>query len=67
MIFEPDKGMNFYNAIDACKYDMLKHKRTYQVMLFNDIHITVSYNSNVDDLATIYDLKRKLISNHLTY
>lgn len=66
-MFEAEKGVNFYEAIKQCKAKIQEKKHSYLVMVFNDIHITVSPDSNSDDLATIYDLKHKLIQHNLTY
>ena len=59
-MYEPDKGMSFYGAIKELQ-DLLKYEgQEYRIMKFNDILITVSHDSNIDDLSTIYELKRKL-------
>lgn len=67
MIFEPLKGVNFYGAVEECQKEIRKTGRNYMTLVFNEIHVTVSYDSNPDDLATIYDLKSKLVRNGLSY
>lgn len=65
MIFEPQKGVSFYGALNECKAKIKATGREYMMMKFNDVEITVSIDSNHDDLATIYDLKRKLQQNSI--
>lgn len=60
MIYEPDKGVSFYDAVRTLKAILLIEKSLYRMMLFNGINVTVSVDSNVDDVATIYDLKHKI-------
>jgi len=67
MRFEPQKGTNFYHAVEDCKIEMINQGRLYMDMIFNDIEITVSKTSFPDDLAMIYDLKCKLVRNGLSY
>lgn len=63
MIFEADKGTQFYTAVSQCQAKIKSTGRKYMMMKFNDIEITVSDDSNHDDIATIYDLKYKLRQN----
>ena len=63
MIYEPNKGESFYNSVKTLKNILIKEKSSYRMMLFNGIHVTVSFDSNPDDIATIYDLKNKLRQN----
>lgn len=67
MIFESPKGVNFYGAVEECQKEIRKTGRKYMTLVFNEIHVTVNYDSNPDDLATIYDLKSKLVRNGLSY
>lgn len=60
MIFEVSKGQHFYGGIIECKAEIKRSGRKYMIMRFNELDITVSHDSNSDDLATIYDLKHKL-------
>lgn len=60
MIYEPDKDMAFYNAVRELKSILKQEGHKYRQMLFNDIYVIVSVDSNPDDIATIYDLKHKL-------
>lgn len=60
MIHEPEKGVMFYDAVKSLKQTLIKEKSSYREMLFNGIFVTVSIDSNPDDIATIYDLKHKL-------
>ena len=66
MTFEPQKGTNFYKAVEDCKKEMNSKGRPYIDMIFNDIEITVSKTSFPDDLARIYDLKCKLVRNGIS-
>ncbi len=60
MIYEPDKGSSFYEAVKKLKQILFKENISYRQMLFNGIYITVSVNSNADDIAVIYDLKNRI-------
>lgn len=60
MIYEPDKDMAFYNAVRELKSILKQEGRKDRRMLFNGIYVIVSVDSNENDIATIYDLKRKL-------
>jgi hypothetical protein len=59
MIIHAEPGMNFYQAINKA-HEGLYWETDYVDLIFNGIRIRVSKNSNNDDLATIYDLKRRL-------
>jgi hypothetical protein len=60
MIYEPSKGLHFYGAITECKTEAKRLGLDSMIMRFNGIDVRVSVDSNSDDLATIYDLKRQL-------
>lgn len=60
MEFETDKGVAFYDAVKLCKEEIKKTGRMYMMMSFNGLNVTVSFDSNPDDIATIYDLKHKI-------
>ena len=60
MIYEPNKGTNFYDAVKDLKFELFRTGRSYKEMSFNDIILTVYRDSNIDDIATIYDLKCKI-------
>lgn len=59
-MYEPEKGMNFYQAVKTLQEILRQDKSKYRIMIFNDINLTVSVDSNIDDLSIIYDLKRRL-------
>lgn len=59
-MYEPDKGMSFHGAVKELQTRLKYEGQEYRIMKFNDILVTVSHDSNVDDLATIYELKRNL-------
>jgi hypothetical protein len=61
MIIEAEKGFSFIETITALKESL--NGVGYHTLIFNDIYIRVSHDSNLDDLCTIYDLKNKLRSN----
>lgn len=71
-MYEPDKGITFRDAVkqlqDDIKWANFKDHEspTYKTMNFNDISITVSMDSNVDDLAIIYELKRKIKQHNIS-
>jgi hypothetical protein len=48
------------SSIQELKQELRKTGSAYRMMLFNGIHVTISKDSNPDDIATIYDLKRKV-------
>ena len=57
-MYIPDKGHNF---VSACReLQGMLGKGEYRIMQFNDHLITVSQDSNIDDLATIYNLKHQI-------
>lgn len=59
-IFTPDKGVMFYDAVKELKAHLAKTGSSYAQMVFNEIYVTVSSDSNPDDIASIYDLKNKI-------
>ncbi len=59
-IYEPDKGQNFRGACRELKEYLKTNKQGYKIMQFNEITVIVSSDSNEDDLAIIYELKRKI-------
>jgi len=62
MIHEAEKGVNFYQAVNELKEILRKERSKYRQMKFNDIYVWVNVDSNTDDIATIYDLKRELLN-----
>lgn len=60
LIYEPSKGLMFVSAVNELKGVLQRENQAYRMMRFNDILITVSVDSNTDDLCTIYDLKHKI-------
>ena len=60
LIYEPNKGLMFISAVKELKGILQRENQAYRMMRFNDILITVSVDSNTDDLCTIYDLKHKI-------
>jgi hypothetical protein len=59
MLAYAETGENFNNAVNRIKLS-LKDNNDYCDLEFNEIRIRVSKNSNIDDLATIYDLKHTI-------
>lgn len=72
MRIESDKGDNIYGAIKKAKSELLsvnskewddsegsKYARYQEkvTLVFNEIEVDISTNSNIDDIATIYNLK----------
>jgi hypothetical protein len=60
LIYEPPKGESFRNAVDNLKKKLQTTGGSYRQILFNEIYVTVSSDSNVDDICTIYDLKHEM-------
>lgn len=60
LIYEPNKGLMFISAVKELKKILYLENQLYRMMRFNDILVTVSVDSNTDDLCTIYDLKHKI-------
>jgi len=60
MIYEPLKGTNFRQAVRDLKELLTYEEKSYETLRFNDIDVTVSVDSNEDDIAVIYELKRQL-------
>ncbi len=60
MILEAPKGSNIYTAIKDVKDRMRRVQLSEATLIFNDIHITVSADSNDSDLAIIYSLRHEL-------
>ena len=61
MIHEAEPGTSFYGAVNELKEILRKEKSKDRQMKFNDITFWVSEDSNTNDIATIYDLKRELL------
>lgn len=59
MIQYAQSGESFYSAVSRIQSEML-HREDYIDLIFNDISVRVSKNSNPHDIATIYDLKCEL-------
>lgn len=51
-----------FNAIERVKADLQSKQVSYDHLLFDGIDLTVSHDSNVDDIVVIYNLTRKLRS-----
>jgi hypothetical protein len=66
MIVQAEKGDNFYGAVRKVKEQILRDDQ-YLDLEFNGIHIRVSKDSNIDDLSTIYYLKRTIERMKLGY
>lgn len=60
MIYEPNKGTNFYDAVNDLKFELFRSGGSCREMSFNDIILTVYRDSNINDIAAIYDLKCKI-------
>ncbi len=60
MILEAPKGSNIYSAIRDVKAKLSRLQLSEATLIFNDIHITVSADSNDSDLAIIYSLRQEL-------
>jgi len=60
LIYEPSPGLMFVSAVKELKCLLQKENHSYRMMEFNGILVTVSVDSNTDDLCTIYDLKHKI-------
>lgn len=57
---QAEPGEHIYHtanrAIDHCK----KHDLNYTILSHNGIRVSVSKNSDVEDILVIYDLKQRL-------
>jgi len=62
MIHEAEPGTGFYGAVNELKEILRKERVKDRQMKFNDIVFWVSEDSNTDDIATIYDLKKELLN-----
>ena len=51
---------HFRAAVRRVQSYLNDHKYNYETLNFNGIYVTIRNDSNEDDLATIYDLKRQL-------
>lgn len=60
MTHEPEKEELFYHFGRRMKEEMKQNGQLYRRCVFNDIHFTISSDSNIDDIAIIWDLKMKL-------
>jgi hypothetical protein len=58
--YNAESGENFYLFMDRVRTDLCKNNFMYGHAIFNDINITVSKNSCIDDLNVIYKLKSQL-------
>ena len=66
-MYEPAKGTNFWQATKECQSYLRKQAMENIVMVFNDIQVRVSIDSNLDDLQLIYNLKHLLSQNKIQY
>lgn len=62
MIHEVEPGTSFYDAVKDLKEILRIERSKDRQMKFNDIIFWVSEDSNIDDIATIYDLKKELLN-----
>ncbi len=63
IVEESEAGLSISTACQKFQQKLM-HPYSWGTLIFNDIHIRVYKNSNVNDLITIYNLKhglRKLI------
>lgn len=60
MIYEPLKGVSFIQAVKDLKEILKKEKSLYRELLFNELYVTVSVDSNEDDMCKIYNLKHEI-------
>jgi hypothetical protein len=63
-MYEPAKGTSFSQAVKDCQTYLRKRTMDDIVMVFNDIHVRVSVDSNSSDLEIIYNLKH-LLRRHI--
>lgn len=60
MIYEADKGEMFFIFTRRMQYEMRQIGGSYRQCVFNDTYFTISVNSDLDDISSIYELKREL-------
>jgi hypothetical protein len=61
MIYEVEKGLNFYEDVKNAKNKIDKASLVSNIdMIFNEISITIHSDSNNNDIYLIYDLKHKI-------
>lgn len=66
MIVYAESGVSFYKAVQDLQQS-LNNSKEYLDLVFNDISVRVSKNSNIDDLSTIYNLKHAINRLKLGY
>lgn len=61
MIYTAKPGEMFYAFIQRMQYEMESNRKgsNYRNCIFNDTYFIISADSNLDDICTIYDLKRE--------
>jgi hypothetical protein len=57
MTIEAQAGEWVGSFFERVKEELKTSDHFYQTVRFNDVFVTVSWDSNVDDLLIIYDLK----------
>jgi hypothetical protein len=60
MTIEARKGSNIHDETKRVKNILKENGSRDGILVFNDIQLTVSSNSNPNDIVTIYLLKHKL-------
>lgn len=60
LIYEPNKGTAFHYAVKELKQILKNENDSYRMIKFNDILVTVSHDSNINDICIIYDLKNRI-------
>lgn len=65
MIIEAPKGSSFFDAVRDVKKTLKQKGYPDATLIFNDLYITVSADSNENDIAVIYNLKHKLRQHNL--
>jgi hypothetical protein len=60
MTIEAQAGEWVGTFFERVKEELKTSDDFYQTVRFNDVSIKISWDSNVDDLLTIYDLKCQL-------
>jgi hypothetical protein len=65
MTIEARKGSNIHDETKRVKNILKENGSRDGILVFNDIQLAVSSDSNPYDIATIYFLKHKLAQNGL--
>lgn len=62
MIQHAEENDNLYVAVSKLKEQLKKENREYSDLMFKNIQLRISFDSNVNDIETIFLLKKQMMN-----